>query len=456
MEMNAGLHRLLCRQLARAKRAAPQAHAAGLSDSQLSALRHLAWLPGAPGPALLLGFADGCVLPDRLVLAGGCLAVRAERALPCQLHGAMQVINASRGREPGTLTGLVRSTSNGALFALTAGHVLGGDRDAAAGDRIELSVNGTARTVNGKLDSWAPAFYGGNPDTDIDAGLASIDAEMLAVLMNQGLQLPRGIATLLPRDNMVLRTRTAQHAATALGYVSVWVDLCNGGSQLDYHLQGGMAYACTGTPEPGDSGAPLWDADDNLLAMHVGGGIGGVSGNGVAVPITRVLDFLRCAVVTRGATATAPVPLAMAPAPVLAMAASPQSSQGILARTLWGEARGEGRDGMAAVASVVLNRVKRQTYWGRTVEEVCRKPYQFSCWNANDPNRVKLLAAVIADPGFTVAEDISAAALRHELADNTAGATHYHARGLRPLPRWASNHLPCATIGQHLFYNDIN
>src|SRR5688500_4029200 len=58
-----------------------------------------------------------------------------------------------------------------------------------------------------------------------------------------------------------------------------------------------------------------------------------------------------------------------------------------LARTLWGEARGEGRNGMQAVANVIMNRYKlarsnsgyaRQ--WGRTVAEVCRKKYQFSCW----------------------------------------------------------------------------
>jgi spore germination cell wall hydrolase CwlJ-like protein len=35
-------------------------------------------------------------------------------------------------------------------------------------------------------------------------------------------------------------------------------------------------------------------------------------------------------------------------------------------------------------------------------------------------------------------------------------ATHYHARWMRDPPRWARGKAPCATIGQHLFFNDID
>ena len=38
-----------------------------------------------------------------------------------------------------------------------------------------------------------------------------------------------------------------------------------------------------------------------------------------------------------------------------------------LARTLWGEARGEGRAGMQAVANVIRNRAARPGWWGRSV-----------------------------------------------------------------------------------------
>ena len=58
----------------------------------------------------------------------------------------------------------------------------------------------------------------------------------------------------------------------------------------------------------------------------------------------------------------------------------------ILARTIYGEARGESISGMEAVASVVLNRVafanrRGRFWWGNSIAEVCRAPKQFSCWN---------------------------------------------------------------------------
>jgi spore germination cell wall hydrolase CwlJ-like protein len=121
--------------------------------------------------------------------------------------------------------------------------------------------------------------------------------------------------------------------------------------------------------------------------------------------------------------------------------------------TLWGEARGEGSAGMAAVACVVLNRVRRQTYWGKNVTEVCRKPYQFSCWNANDPNRTALLRLNAQSPDLAGALTIARLAIENQLPDSTAGATHYHTRTVTP--RWARGHAPCAVIGNHLFYNDI-
>lgn len=58
----------------------------------------------------------------------------------------------------------------------------------------------------------------------------------------------------------------------------------------------------------------------------------------------------------------------------------------ILARTIYGEARGEPWEGKIAVAWVVRNRAERGGWWGDTIREVCLKPWQFSCWNETDPN----------------------------------------------------------------------
>ena len=49
----------------------------------------------------------------------------------------------------------------------------------------------------------------------------------------------------------------------------------------------------------------------------------------------------------------------------------------ILARTIYGEARGESISGMEAVASVVLNRVafakrRGRFWWGNSIAEVCQ------------------------------------------------------------------------------------
>ena len=50
----------------------------------------------------------------------------------------------------------------------------------------------------------------------------------------------------------------------------------------------------------------------------------------------------------------------------------------IVAITILAEARGEGNKGMYAVAAVIAQRSFERK---RTPEQVCLKPYQFSCWN---------------------------------------------------------------------------
>lgn len=122
----------------------------------------------------------------------------------------------------------------------------------------------------------------------------------------------------------------------------------------------------------------------------------------------------------------------------------------ILARTIWGEARGEGADGMQAVANVVVNRVAHPGWWGHTIQEVCQAPWQFSCWNANDPNLIKLLNVDASDPAFAVALDIAAQAVDGSLPDITGGATNYHAAGINP--SWAADMTETAQIGRHIFY----
>ena len=126
----------------------------------------------------------------------------------------------------------------------------------------------------------------------------------------------------------------------------------------------------------------------------------------------------------------------------------------ILARTIVGEARGEGDIGMQGVANVVLNRTNIGGWWGDTITTVCQKPYQFSCWNENDPNRAIIEALDDTKSIFRDALAIAGKVISGELPDITNGATHYFAKGI-PLPDWAQGKTPCATIGHHIFYNSV-
>ena len=126
-----------------------------------------------------------------------------------------------------------------------------------------------------------------------------------------------------------------------------------------------------------------------------------------------------------------------------------------LARTLWGEARGEPRLGKEGVAAVVLNRLRRNAprRFGATVEEVCCKPQQFSCWNLNDPNRAQLERVDKTNAAFAECLTVAELAVDGSLADPTDGADHYHTMNVSP--PWSRGKTPCRTIGRHLFFNNI-
>lgn len=125
-----------------------------------------------------------------------------------------------------------------------------------------------------------------------------------------------------------------------------------------------------------------------------------------------------------------------------------------LARTLWGEARGEGQLGMQAVACVILNRANKPRWWGHDIGSCCLKPYQFSCWLADDPNLPKMHAVTTADPAFVQAVSIARLASKGALSDVTHGADSYYAAGT-PVPAWSIGRTPVAVIGHHRFYKTI-
>jgi len=129
------------------------------------------------------------------------------------------------------------------------------------------------------------------------------------------------------------------------------------------------------------------------------------------------------------------------------------SDQEIVAKTLWGESRGEGHDGQQAVANVIMNRANSPRWWGNDARSVCLKPYQFSCWNENDPNRAKLMAITTDDSIYGQCLSIAGDALSGALSDLTLGSDSYCT--LSSSPNWSEGLSPVITIGNHKFYKTI-
>ena len=121
------------------------------------------------------------------------------------------------------------------------------------------------------------------------------------------------------------------------------------------------------------------------------------------------------------------------------------TQQEIVAITILAEARGEGKRGMYAVACVISKRMKERK---KTGAQVCLQPWQFSCWNKNDPQRPhlrKLLRHELAPYAMKLAKNIDNLQLKF-----VEFANHYHTK--RVSPYWSKGKRPVATIGNHLFF----
>lgn len=133
----------------------------------------------------------------------------------------------------------------------------------------------------------------------------------------------------------------------------------------------------------------------------------------------------------------------------------------VVGLTIYGEARGEPLEGQLAVASVIANR-RADGRWGPTFALVCRAPYQFSCWNATDPN-MSTLVRLAADLEHAVATDatlrrclwIADGVVSGVLPSTVKLATHYYATSLRDTPRWAKSGRLVGRVGNHLFFEHV-
>jgi len=114
-----------------------------------------------------------------------------------------------------------------------------------------------------------------------------------------------------------------------------------------------------------------------------------------------------------------------------------------LADAVYYEARGEGPTGEAAVAQVVLNRVRHPAF-PKTICGVVFQGCQFSfaCNGAMSGHR--------EPAAWREARRVAQRALAGAVVANIGNATHFHTLGVNP--GWGSNLLRVAQVGYHVFY----
>lgn len=120
-----------------------------------------------------------------------------------------------------------------------------------------------------------------------------------------------------------------------------------------------------------------------------------------------------------------------------------------LTEAVYYEARGEGRDGMRAVAQVVLNRVRHPAY----PKSVCGVVYQGSnrssgCQFSFTCNREVLGRRNAA--AWDRARTIASGALSGQVFGTVGNATHFHTTAVNP--NWRHSLVRVAQVGDHLFY----
>lgn len=130
---------------------------------------------------------------------------------------------------------------------------------------------------------------------------------------------------------------------------------------------------------------------------------------------------------------------------ILVLVCAFKAQAGIIADTLYLEARGEGEHGQRAVATVIYNRAKNT---GKTFDAVCLQPFQFSCWNGYKTRKIVPKAR----------SDVKAyelcLAIEKELLtgkfEPLGNWTHYYNPRLCP-PKWARDGQNKTQIGNHIF-----
>jgi hypothetical protein len=363
-------------------------------------------------------------------------------------------------QELGTLGCLVRKRSApDQVFLLSCSHVIALSGVAKVGDPILRIGKGDPSTDApiATLTDWY-RFTDAMPNA-MDAAIALVTSDSVSPVIDH-FGLPTGIGY------FVTPGMSVQLSGAKSGFVgsTIWDD--NFILQTDITLDGGSEplrfrdqVSCDVYTTNGDSGAAVLNSFGRVVGLHFYGS----TECSVFTPIRPILERFDVDVITTPLTSVPPATGAALLAPPLGPVGfrPPVDDRAkaidTLARTVWGEARNQEPIGMEAVACCIVNRTKRGFgyWWGDTIERVCLKKWQFSCWNENDPNRAKLLAVARGETHFDKCLVIAGNAVDGMLPDRTIGATHYYAKSMPSPPPWAVGHKPCIEIKDHLFFNDV-
>jgi len=135
---------------------------------------------------------------------------------------------------------------------------------------------------------------------------------------------------------------------------------------------------------------------------------------------------------------------------------------------LFGEARGEGPEGVRGVANVIRNRTlhpgnRSGRRYGRGIRGVVLRPGAFDCMKPIDPNYRKLLDPLRFERPeiWQMCHTMALATIARAIADSTLGATHYYDDSLAVAPWWArlavieaGKMTPTVQIGRLLFFRE--
>jgi spore germination cell wall hydrolase CwlJ-like protein len=134
---------------------------------------------------------------------------------------------------------------------------------------------------------------------------------------------------------------------------------------------------------------------------------------------------------------------------------------------IWGEARGESTEGMAAVAHTALNRAAKSPKSG--VCKVVLAPKQYSIFNQNPSLRkaamskdiIPKLKNPIDQASWLKSVEVAAMVMRGLLSDPTNGATSYLAPKVMKskgyaYPKWSKEYTMVAIIDSHHFYKPVD